>query len=40
MPNYYCENCGSKSSNIASLTSGNCKNHPNGTLKGKHKPAL
>ncbi|HRW43159.1 MAG TPA: hypothetical protein P5343_00065 [Flavobacteriaceae bacterium] len=37
MANYYCETCGQKYSNIASLTSGNCKNHPNGPLKGKHK---
>ena len=37
MANYYCETCGMKYSNIASLTSGNCKNHPNGSLKGKHK---
>ncbi|MFT5891828.1 MAG: hypothetical protein ACI9Y7_001935 [Dokdonia sp.] len=37
MPNYYCELCGQKASNIPSLTSGNCKRHPNGSLKGKHQ---
>lgn len=37
MANYYCENCGAKNSSVAGLTSGNCKNHPNGTFKGKHQ---
>jgi hypothetical protein len=37
MANYYCVTWGLKYSNIASLTSGNCKNQPNGTLKWKHK---
>ncbi len=33
----YCETCGQKSSNIANLTSGKCKNHPAGVFKGNHK---
>ena len=37
MANYFCEYCGQNYSNIPSLTSGQCKRHPNGTLKGKHK---
>ena len=36
MADYYCENCGQKNSSISGLTSGGCKNHPNGVFKGKH----
>ena len=37
MANYYCEYCGQKFANVASLTSANCIRHPNGPNKGKHK---
>ena len=36
MANFYCEYCGTKSSKAASLVSGYCPRHPNGTNKGKH----
>jgi DNA-directed RNA polymerase subunit RPC12/RpoP len=36
MSNYYCENCGSKSSSIQDLTTNNCAKHPNGINKGRH----
>lgn len=37
MPNFYCEYCGSKSSNISTLTGNSCSRHPLGSGKGKHK---
>jgi len=37
MENYYCEYCGTKSRSVSSLTSGTCRNHPDGFHKGKHK---
>ena len=37
MQKYYCENCGSKSSSILSLTDKLCFRHPLGSGKGKHK---
>ena len=37
MANYYCEYCGTPSSNIASLVSTSCHRHPLGSGKGKHK---
>ena len=37
MSNFYCEYCGTKSSNVSTLTAGSCARHPNGSLKGKHK---
>jgi DNA-directed RNA polymerase subunit RPC12/RpoP len=37
MANYYCEYCGTKASNVTSLTAGSCIRHPNGANKGKHK---
>jgi hypothetical protein len=36
MSNYYCKNCGHKSSSIATLISGTCTRHPSGANKGKH----
>lgn len=36
MPNYYCKNCGYKSTSAISLTSGTCMRHPAGPNKGKH----
>jgi len=36
MPNCYCKYCGTKASNVTSLTSGPCFRHPLGTNKGKH----
>ena len=36
MANYYCKNCGDKFSSISSLTSSDCRSHPNGRYKGKH----
>jgi hypothetical protein len=35
--NYYCKNCGNKSSNIKSLTASFCIRHPLGANKGKHE---
>ena len=35
MPNFYCENCGTKSSSVSSLTANSCHRHPLGN--GKHK---
>jgi len=35
--NYYCKNCGNKSSSVSSLTSGSCIRHPLGANKGKHE---
>ncbi len=35
MANYYCKNCGVKSSNVQSLISGSCSRHPDG--RGKHQ---
>lgn len=37
MPNFYCEYCGSKFSDVRQLTVGNCIKHPSGAHKGKHK---
>jgi hypothetical protein len=37
MANCYCECCGTKYPSITSLTNGTCRNHPNGSHKGKHK---
>ena len=37
MPNFYCENCGTKSSSISGLTANSCHRHPLGAGKGKHK---
>lgn len=37
MSNFYCEYCGTKSSNVSTLTGGSCSRHPNGSFKGKHK---
>lgn len=37
MPNYYCENCGTKQNSVFSLTASKCTKHPNGSLKGNHK---
>lgn len=34
--NYFCKYCGSKASNISTLTNGSCSRHPNGANKGKH----
>ena len=36
MENYYCEYCGTKTSNVVGLTSGMCRLHPNGPNKGHH----
>ncbi|MDI6050343.1 hypothetical protein QLS31_10920 [Flavobacterium sp. XS2P24] len=36
MSNFYCVNCGSKSSSISSLTANSCPRHPLGPSKGKH----
>lgn len=36
MSDYYCKHCGTKSSSISSLTTGNCIRHPAGAHKGKH----
>ena len=36
MQTYYCQNCGSKSSTILSLTEKSCYRHPLGSGKGKH----
>lgn len=36
MQNYYCENCGSKSNTILSLTQKSCYRHPLGSGKGNH----
>lgn len=36
MGKYYCENCGSKSNSILSLTEKLCFRHPLGSGKGKH----
>ncbi|MDG2430932.1 hypothetical protein [Flavobacterium sp.] len=36
MSNYYCVNCGTKSSSISSLTANSCPRHPLGASKGKH----
>ncbi len=40
MANYYCEYCGDKFSSIQSLTNNTCRNHPDGSFKGKHAVAL
>jgi hypothetical protein len=37
MQKYYCENCGSKSNSILSLTEKSCYRHPLGSGKGKHE---
>lgn len=37
MANYYCEYCGTKFSNVSSLTANSCMRHPSGSNKGKHK---
>lgn len=37
MANFYCEYCGAKFPNVASLTNNYCMRHPNGSNKGKHK---
>ena len=37
MPNFYCEYCGQKYSDLKSLTSSSCTRHPNGAGRGKHK---
>lgn len=37
MQNFYCEYCGSKASNIATLIGSSCHRHPTGSNKGKHK---
>ena len=37
MANFYCEYCGIKYPNVATLTLNGCHRHPNGTNKGKHK---
>jgi DNA-directed RNA polymerase subunit RPC12/RpoP len=34
--NYYCKYCGTKNSNLASLTVSDCQRHPAGPNKGKH----
>ncbi|MEI7981250.1 MAG: hypothetical protein WCI71_06325 [Bacteroidota bacterium] len=36
MANFYCENCGTKTSSVSSLTNLSCNKHPNGANKGKH----
>lgn len=36
MANFYCENCGTKSSSVSSLSGGTCGRHPLGSGKGKH----
>lgn len=36
MANYYCVYCGSKFTNVASLTSGWCVKHPAGINSGRH----
>ena len=36
MSNYYCANCGYKTTSVSSLTSLSCPRHPNGPNKGKH----
>jgi hypothetical protein len=36
MANFYCENCGAKSSSVASLLTGTCFRHPTGANQGKH----
>jgi DNA-directed RNA polymerase subunit RPC12/RpoP len=37
MANIYCEYCGDRFSSVSSLTASDCRRHPNGTYKGKHK---
>ena len=37
MANFYCEYCGSRYPNVASLTATSCPKHPDGSYKGKHK---
>lgn len=37
---YYCEYCGKKFPSIQVMTGGQCVNHPKGTNKGPHAPAL
>ena len=37
MPNFYCEYCGQKYSDLRNLTSSICTRHPNGAGRGKHK---
>lgn len=36
MADFYCINCGTKSSSVASLTGQSCSRHPLGPSKGKH----
>lgn len=36
MADCYCKYCGTRSSSISSLTSGWCRNHPEGANKGRH----
>jgi uncharacterized protein YgiM (DUF1202 family) len=35
-PNYYCENCGKKYTNVKDLLSNSCPQNPNGVYKGTH----
>ena len=37
MSNFYCEYCGTKSSNISTLVATPCYRHPSGSNQGKHK---
>jgi DNA-directed RNA polymerase subunit RPC12/RpoP len=37
MGNYYCRNCGMEFSSVNALTAATCRNHPNGSHKGKHE---
>ena len=36
MANFYCKYCGTKFSNVQSLTTAACMRHPDGAHKGKH----
>ena len=37
MSDFYCEYCGTKRSNVTSLTGSSCPRHPDGSNKGRHK---
>lgn len=37
MANYYCKNCGQRTSSLNALTAGTCPRHPDGFGKGRHQ---
>lgn len=37
MPNYYCEYCGHRFSDVRQLVSSTCSRHPDGPNRGHHK---